>query len=594
MLSVAKNARISFKIGAAFATLLIAFASLAFYYVKSLEQVSESVSEIYENYFTSTINVGVADSALSHLFIAQKSHIIAPDDAAMRALEAEMAEATAQFTERMQAFEKTLDPGLETQAFQELMGKATLLLSLNDKIIQLSQSNNDELAAELSATEFAALYKDISTLSATMLATNIEGAAHYFGKTQSSYDSTMRIIVIATVVFTLFGVSVGAFLVRSISSPLGKLRGVLNQMVKGEGQLDAAMLNRRDEIGQLAHSVTDLKHAIEATSHAEAAQRERAAQEVSHVVETLSKNIDQLSRGDLTVSIDEAFAGQYETLRADFNQLVERLSDTITSMKDASSSIRTGALEISHSSGDLAHRTESQAATLEETSAAMDEMTASVSAAADATTNVAQTMDEARAQAASSSQIVENAVSAMTEIEHSSSQIALIVAVIDDIAFQTNLLALNAGVEAARAGDAGRGFAVVASEVRSLAQKSSDSAMEIKNLISASAQQVDKGVELVGNAGAAINGIADRVNHISKLVSELSDRAVEQASNLAEINSGTSQLEQVTQRNAAMVEEATATSQVLSNDAETLSEIVSFFQIDSTESAVPPEETIAA
>ncbi|MBO9402210.1 hypothetical protein J7412_15410 [Shimia sp. R9_3] len=118
--------------------------------------------------------------------------------------------------------------------------------------------------------------------------------------------------------------------------------------------------------------------------------------------------------------------------------------------------------------------------------------------------------------------------------------------------------------------------------------------MKIKNLISASAQQIDKGMEFECNAGVAINGIANRVNHISKLVSELSDRAVEQASNLAEINSGTSQLEQVTQRNAAMVEEAAATSQVLSNDAETLSEIVSFFQIDGTESAVAPEETIAA
>nr|WP_280637742.1 methyl-accepting chemotaxis protein [Shimia sp. R9_3] len=131
-------------------------------------------------------------------------------------------------------------------------------------------------------------------------------------------------------------------------------------------------------------------------------------------------------------------------------------------------------------------------------------------------------------------------------------------------------------------------------EVRSLAQRTSDCAMKIKNLISASAQQIDKGMEFECNAGVAINGIANRVNHISKLVSELSDRAVEQASNLAEINSGTSQLEQVTQRNAAMVEEAAATSQVLSNDAETLSEIVSFFQIDGTESAVAPEETIAA
>lgn len=582
MLSFARNLKISQKIGVCYLVILATFASVAVYNVRSLERVSQSTEEIYENYFASSINLAAAETALGELFIAQKSHIIAPNDTAMRQLEAEMKAATERFNKRMGQFEATLDPGLETETFLDLMQKAERLQALNDKIISLSKSNDDAIAAELSADEFAPLYNAIMEMNETMLQTNVDGAAHFYEQAKLSFAQTVRTLIIVAVVFCAFGFFAFGLLARSISKPLGQLRDVLVQMVRGAGQIDAALLDRGDEIGMLGQSVTDLKQSIEEKAERDAADKTREAREVSHVVETLSANIDRLSRGDLSVSIDTAFAGQYETLRSDFNQLTAQLSKIVSALLDASSSIRSGASEISHSSSQLAQRTESQAATLEETSAAMDELNASVSAAAEATKSVAKTVDEATGQADSSSETVKDAVRAMSEIESSSSQIAQIVGVIDDIAFQTNLLALNAGVEAARAGDAGRGFAVVASEVRSLAQRSSESAMEIKTLISASEQQVEKGVELVGSAGTAINVIAERVSHISTMVSELSQRAAEQAENLAEINSGTSQLEQVTQRNAAMAEEATATGQVLDHDAEALSEIVSFFSLDET------------
>ncbi|MDA5557780.1 methyl-accepting chemotaxis protein [Shimia sp. MMG029] len=579
MFSFAKNLRISQKIGVCYFVLLVTFASVAIYNVRSLEQVADGTEEIYQNYFTSAINLAGAEAALSHLFIAQKSHIIAPDDRAMRQQEDIIQHSITQFNERMSQFEQTLDPGLETETFLDLMQKAERLLAMNDEIVSLSQTNNDVKAADLSAGAFATLYHEIVEMNETMLQTNVDGAAHFYEKAQSSFQLTERIVIVVAVVFCVFGLMMFGVLARSISAPLGNLRGVLNQMARGEGQIDETLLNRRDEIGMLGQSVMDLKVAIEEKSTAEAAFKAREAREVSHVVEALRTNIDKLAKGDLTVFIDEAFADKYETLRADFNNLTERLSHTVSALQDNAASIRNGASEISQSSGALAQRTESQAATLEETSAAMDELNASVAAGADATRSVATTMGEASDQAEASSEIVENAVGAMSQIEQSSSQIAQIVGVIDDIAFQTNLLALNAGVEAARAGDAGRGFAVVASEVRALAQRSSESAMEIKSLISESEQQVEKGVKLVGSAGTAINGIAERVNQISVLVSELSVRAAEQSENLAEINSGTSQLEQVTQRNAAMAEEATATSQVLDGDAQSLTETLEFFHV---------------
>ena len=177
-----------------------------------------------------------------------------------------------------------------------------------------------------------------------------------------------------------------------------------------------------------------------------------------------------------------------------------------------------------------------------------------------------------------SGKTVNAAIAAMTGIEESAAKVNQIIAVIDDISFQTNLLALNAGVEAARAGEAGKGFAVVASEVQALAQRSSDAAMEIKKLIEESSHEVNNGAVLVGNAGDALSSIATRVNHISELVSGIADGAAEQSTGLNDINGGVAQLGEVTQHNAAMAEQSTATVFQLDSEAVRLSELVAIFK----------------
>ncbi|MBC7477338.1 MAG: hypothetical protein H7317_04495, partial [Pseudorhodobacter sp.] len=246
---------------------------------------------------------------------------------------------------------------------------------------------------------------------------------------------------------------------------------------------------------------------------------------------------------------------------------------------ETAESIQSRSREISQSSEDLSRRTENQAATLEETAASLDELTASIRTAAESAREVEGIVRSARHEAEESGLVVQGAVKAMTEIEHSSDQISQIIGVIDDIAFQTNLLALNAGVEAARAGEAGKGFAVVASEVRALAQRSSAAAREIKTLISASTQHVGRGVEQVGRAGTALENIVARVSHISTLVSNIASAAAEQSTGLAEINLGVTQLDQVTQQNAAMVEQSTAASQSLNQEAASLAELVAHFTV---------------
>src|SRR5690606_34028447 len=213
------------------------------------------------------------------------------------------------------------------------------------------------------------------------------------------------------------------------------------------------------------------------------------------------------------------------------------------------------------------------------------EITATVNRTADGARQASRAVQTARNDAEASGVVVSDAVAAMTAIEQSSNQIGAIIGVIDEIAFQTNLLALNAGVEAARAGDAGRGFAVVASEVRALAQRSAEAAKEIKTLITASGRQVEQGVNLVGQTGQALGRIVAGVAEIDGLMSEISASAQEQATGLQQVNTPVNQMDQVTQQNAAMVEESTAASHSLAQEADVLAASVAHFKVDQSKGA---------
>ncbi|UWQ38172.1 cache domain-containing protein [Leisingera aquaemixtae] len=376
------------------------------------------------------------------------------------------------------------------------------------------------------------------------------------------------------------------FITRSVTAPLNGLKSRMTSLAEGDTESEIPSAGVRSELGEIARAVDVFREALIRQKDMEQEQQALEATR-SGVVEALSSKLSDLSHGDLTAQITETFPAEYEQLRRDFNSTAQTLSQTVEQVIAAADSIRSGAGEISQASDDLSHRTESQAATLEQTAAALDELTASVKSAAEGARSVEATMEEAKREAETSGEVVQSAVSAMTEIEQSSNQISQIIGVIDDIAFQTNLLALNAGVEAARAGEAGRGFAVVASEVRALAQRSSDAAMEIKTLISNSSGQVERGVELVGKAGEALQSIVSQVNHISELVSGIAEGAAEQSTGLAEINTGVTQLDQVTQQNAAMVEQSTAAGQLLKEDATRLTGLVAHFKIPGTRAAAP-------
>jgi methyl-accepting chemotaxis protein len=393
---------------------------------------------------------------------------------------------------------------------------------------------------------------------------------------------------VATVVMGVIGlVALGllafaAFVViRKVSAPLQDMTRAMGRLADGDLDVDVPARGQKDELGQMAGAVQVFKDAaiakikadeeiIEARTRAErerlAATEAAIAKEQGLVVRSFGVGLERLAEGDLTYRVNDELPVQYEDLRSNFNGAMGKLQDTMKVIVGNADGIRAGSFEITKASDDMAKRTEQQAAGLEETAAALEEITATVKKTADGAHEARQVVATAKVDAEKGGEVVGRAVSAMGQIEQSSAQIGQIIGVIDEIAFQTNLLALNAGVEAARAGEAGRGFAVVAQEVRALAQRSAEAAKEIKSLITTSTEQVSAGVELVGQTGQALHSILEQVSRINGVVGEIAASAREQATGLDEVNVAVTQMDQVTQQNAAMVEESTAASHALAKD----------------------------
>jgi methyl-accepting chemotaxis protein len=408
------------------------------------------------------------------------------------------------------------------------------------------------------------------------------------------------LLVIATVPTTL-----GFFFVsRRVSGPLIGLTQVMRRLAAGDLTADIPTSDRHDELGDMIKTVAvfrenglamrRLEAAADAERHAAEAQRMQAqaeqaarAEQQREVVAALASGLARLAQGDLTNRLHETFAEEYERLRVDFNSAVTGLQTTVAEIAGRTENIRTGTQEIAASADDLSRRTEQQAAGLEQTAAALQELTTTIRRTADGSQRARDVARAAEQDALRSEQVVRDAVTAMGAIEGSAREIGQIISVIDEIAFQTNLLALNAGVEAARAGESGRGFAVVASEVRALAQRSADAAKQIKVLVSNSAQQVGRGVALVGETGAALSRILVQVGTISQVIGEIAASAQEQSIGLAEVNTAVSEMDHVTQQNASMVEQTTSATHSLAHETEELGRATGRFRIAAAPSASP-------
>ena len=413
---------------------------------------------------------------------------------------------------------------------------------------------------------------------------------------KSAMAQTEWIVAISGVLSMLVGAAMWRTVSRAIGGPLNGMTLAMSSLATGNHNIAIPARDQTDEFGEMAAAVQIFKEAairkieleVQATEARGTADEERsrnetiraeAAERLSEVVEELASGLNKLASGDLMHRLNQPFAAEYESLRANFNAAVEQLQQTIKAVSHNTGAIRSGTDQIATASDDLSRRTEQQAASLEQTAAALGEIASAVKQTAAGAAHARDVVKQTTADAKKSGEVVARTIAAMSGIERSSNQISSILGVIDEIAFQTNLLALNAGVEAARAGDAGRGFAVVASEVRALAQRSAEAAKEIKHLIMASEAEVKSGVQLVDETGKGLTHIVQQIAEISAIINEIATSADHQATGISEVNIAVKQMDQVTQQNAAMVEEATAATHSLAGDSEQLARAVSRFRV---------------
>jgi PAS domain S-box-containing protein len=312
--------------------------------------------------------------------------------------------------------------------------------------------------------------------------------------------------------------------------------------------------------------------------------------ETAVVIDGLRHGLEELSQGNLSCHLRTPFREDYEGLRASFNSTVDAFADSMGKVLDTAQAVANGAAEIQRAAQDLSARGDQQTAKVEATVSALHQIGEAMSQSADAATQANALVAETRRRAEESGEVVSRTVEAMAGIETSSREISAIVSVIDGIAFQTNLLALNAGVEAARAGDAGRGFAVVASEVRALAQRSADAARDIKGRIEGSAVQVASGVALVTETGTALSRIAKGVSEVSEVMSRIAQDTNTHALRLRQANVTVGEMDQITQSNAAMSEQASAAARGLAVQSSSLMQELGRFRIGGTMSHVAPRK----
>lgn len=445
----------------------------------------------------------------------------------------------------------------------------------------------------------------------------------------SQVETFRRWMLTTVTAVTLGGIAIGLFIAltlakRSLADPIVRLTRQMNEMAGGHYERVVDFTERPDEIGEMARAVdvfrsnglairdlnlaneeerlnvSRLQAAItEATSRAAAgdfSQRingdfghpelNRLAENVNRLVDNVDRGLSEtgtvialLAEGDLTRKMSGNFEGAFADLQKNVNATFDALAGMISNVRGSSVSMDDSTREMRAAADDLSRRTEQQAAALEQTSAALDEITAVVKTSSQRAQEASRMVADAKEDAAHSAEVVRSAVDAMGRIEQASSEIGKIINVIDEIAFQTNLLALNAGVEAARAGDAGKGFAVVAQEVRELAQRSANAAKDIKTLITKSGDEVEAGVRLVHRTGEALAKIEQEVIAINDHIQSIATAAQEQSAGLAEVNTAINQMDHVTQKNAAMVEETSAATHKLSQEAAELTGIISWFRI---------------
>jgi len=626
---------INVKLGLIFTALLALFLGFGSFVVARMSDMNSHSDEIRTNWLPSIRLVDDLNAAITEFRLIQARHILNTDDNAMVGIERELDEKLAGILLLQKQYEPMISSQEEREIYRRFTEGWQQYQTFHKRILELSRRNENQAALTLYQNQARDIFNIAAKAMHEDTELNAKSALDEAKASEATYLTSRLYTWIAMGVVA--GVTIGAIILVTmmVSRRLRNLESRMNSMAQKDYEAPVPYTEAGDEIGSMARTLVIFRDGLKEAERLAKAQAEtdrqqaeqtrqqiererRAAAEIATLVDavamgdvsrrlstegkegvflSMSEGINRLtgaietvmtevgavlsamSNGDMSKRISGNFEGIFGRMRDDANKMGETLGTIAMRLTETANEVNNAASEISAGSQDLAQRTESQAASIEETAASMHEITTTVRQNADNATAANQLAGAARDSAEKGGNITQQAIAAMGRIEQSAGKISDIVALIDEIAFQTNLLALNASVEAARAGEAGKGFAVVAQEVRALAQRSANASKEIKALITESNAQVKSGATLVNQTGASLTEIVTGIKKVSDIMAEIAAASREQSTGLDQVNTAVAQMDELTQRNGALVEETSASAQSLAGQAQELNNLVRFFKI---------------
>lgn len=555
------------KLGAAFVMVIASAAVMMAVFLVNILMIRQAIER---NDTSQTIHAGTLtlESALLRQNSQMRGYLVTGDDSYLKSY----TDARDDFDRTASALEAQLtDPDKRAMLDSARTDTAEWRRNWGDRLIDEVKSGGREKAeADVRAAGKAVLItKPVLTLRALRDAED-KLIVDNMARQQTALTVALITLVIGGIAMIALALVLARKLGHGIADPIVALTGVMSELAAGNHAVHVPDAERDDELGAMARAVGVFRDA----AHAKLA----AERNIQTAVAAIGASLNRLSAADLSQRLND-LPDEFAGLAQDFNAAMDKLGAAMVVVRDGVRSIGTSSGEIRDAVGDLSQRSEQQAMNIGHASRSVDEISTLMRNGTAEVARATAAMGEARGEAEAGGDVVRRAIEAMNAIDQASREIADITSLIDGIAFQTNLLALNAGVEAARAGEAGKGFAVVASEVRALAQRSTSAAQDIKSRIASATGHIRQGVALVDETGHALERIIDRVGHVSGAIETMAGTAARQAQAIDQVNRLIVDMDKATQANAAMVEQTTAATNLMADEAHKLGDAVAAFTV---------------